>query len=194
MVKFLWFYRPDLDPGIAAAQRDLLRSVSQSCRAASIPLVVEPIWFAVAGEDTESPAWRANRVEGILSSAIEAEGIGLDMLKIEFPGEVATEADRKEARDACCRLDHSISVPWVILSAGVDYEDFRLQLRIASTAGASGYMAGRSVWREAVTDGDTSIVAERIQALNEIARTHGRPNPTIPLVDLLQTTAPNWYA
>lgn len=194
MIKFLWFYRPDLDPEVAASQRALLVQVSQACRAVGIPLVVEPIWFPVAGEDPSTPAWQQRRVEGILSSAVEAERIGLDMLKVEFPGDVSTEAGRAAAREACARLDQSVSAPWVILSAGVGYDHFRTQLEIASTAGASGYMAGRSVWREAVTGGDASIVAERIRALNEIVRRHGRPlHPTVDLAELLVEVSPTWY-
>ncbi|MHC9042938.1 tagatose 1,6-diphosphate aldolase [Microbacterium saperdae] len=194
MIKFLWFYRPDLDAEVAASQRALLQIVSAACRSASIPLVVEPIWFPVPGEDTSSPEWRRKRVEGILSSATTAADIGLDMLKVEFPGDVSTEQGREDARAACARLDDSVSVPWVILSAGVGYDDFRVQLSIASAAGASGYMAGRSVWREAVTGGDVTLVAERIRALNDIVREHGRPvRPTQALPALLAAVSPDWY-
>ena len=43
------------------------------------------------------------------------------------------------------------TVPWVLLSAGVSYDTFLKQVRVACEAGASGVMAGRAVWKEAVT-------------------------------------------
>jgi tagatose 1,6-diphosphate aldolase len=195
MIKFLWFYRPDLDAGVARSQRELLASVSTECRAASIPLVVEPIWFSVPGEDTSSVAWRDARVAGIIASAVEAERIGLDLLKVEFPGDVRTEAGRAAAALACAELDRRVAAPWVILSAGVGYDDFVVQLTIASRAGACGYMAGRSVWREAVTTGDLRSVTDRIAALNHVVRSDGRPlRPALPLIDLVDSLPRTWYA
>jgi len=41
-------------------------------------------------------------------------------------------------------------VPWALLSAGVDYPTFRRQAELACEAGASGVIAGRAIWAEAV--------------------------------------------
>ena len=41
-------------------------------------------------------------------------------------------------------------MPWALLSAGVDHETFMTQLRAALAAGASGFIAGRSIWKESV--------------------------------------------
>jgi len=194
LLKFLWFYRPDLDATVASAQRALLAQIRSECVAASIPLVVEPIWYAVDTEDAASASWQEARYEGIISSAIEAEGIGLEMLKVEFPGDVSTEAGRDAAARACARLDSSISSPWVILSAGVSFEDFLVQLRISCQSGASGYMAGRSVWRDAVTSGDVAAVRSRIETLNAIVREHGTPlSSTLPLETLIADVPKHWY-
>jgi len=194
LVKFLWFYRPDLDIGVAAAQRGLLRDIHDDCLNASIPLVVEPIWYPIAGEDVDSAGWQLARVEGIISSAIEADEIGLEMLKIEFPGGVRTEKEQEAAAAACARIDAATSSPWVILSAGVGLEDFASQLTIACKSGASGYMAGRSVWRDAVTTGDVASAKSRVEGLNSIVREHGRAiNPTTELDVLLNDVSKNWY-
>ncbi len=40
------------------------------------------------------------------------------------------------------------SAPWILLSAGVDFDEFAIQVRIACTAGASGFLAGRAVWQD----------------------------------------------
>src|SRR6266516_2492641 len=135
----------------AEHQRYVLRSLVDGCAELSLPLVVEPIWYPVAGEDPTTEAWKQARVEGIVASALEANALGIDMLKVEFPGYVSTEAERDRAAAACKELDAGIDVPWVILSAGVGYEEFKKQVSIACSAGASGYLAGRSIWRDAVS-------------------------------------------
>ena len=41
--------------------------------------------------------------------------------------------------------------PWAVLSAGVPFEEFSDVLKIAfDEGGASGFIAGRSIWREAL--------------------------------------------
>ena len=39
-------------------------------------------------------------------------------------------------------------MPWALLSAGVDHETFVGQLETALAAGACGFIAGRSIWKE----------------------------------------------
>lgn len=43
------------------------------------------------------------------------------------------------------------SVPWPVLSAGVDHETFVGQVEIAMANGASGVIAGRSLWKDCVS-------------------------------------------
>jgi tagatose 1,6-diphosphate aldolase len=167
-----------------------------------LPLVVEPIWYPLPGEDPDSEEWKTQRVRGIIDSAVEANGLGVTMLKVEFPGYVGTADGRERAAAACAELDASIDVPWVILSAGVGYDDFKVQVEIACRAGASGYLAGRSLWRDAVSTHDpaereTAIAAVRagFDKLNAITRAHGRPYfPAQPLDDVLKSMPPKWYA
>ncbi len=199
--KLLWFFRTDGDQGVADDQRRLLEDLVATCDGLSLPLVVEPIWYPLPGEDPASPEWKAARVRGIIASAIEANARGVDMLKVEFPGYVDTEAGRVAAAEACAELDANIDVPWVILSAGVGYEDFATQVEISCRAGASGYLAGRSIWRDAVSTHDPErravAVAEsrkRLERLNVTTRKYGRPfSPAQPLDDVLKTLPADWY-
>ncbi|HYY27245.1 MAG TPA: tagatose 1,6-diphosphate aldolase, partial [Chthoniobacterales bacterium] len=147
--KLLWFYRPESH--VAEHQRDVVRSLVSECGEYSIPLVVEPIWFPLEGEDPKSDLWQQRRVQGIIESAHEANALGVDILKVEFPGYVETEDGRAKAQEACERLDEGVSVPWMLLSAGVGYEAFKTQIEIACRAGGSGFMAGRSIWRGAAS-------------------------------------------
>ena len=142
-------------------------------------------------------AWRQRRVDGIVASAAEVAGFGVDLLKVEFPGYVDTAEGRRSAAAACAELAAAVPVPWVLLSAGVGYPDFRTQLEIACRAGASGYLAGRSVWRDAVVARDPAAIGQardRLAELNAITRSHGRPySPTVTLDDALAQLPERWY-
>jgi tagatose-1,6-bisphosphate aldolase len=202
VAKLLWFYRPDGDAETAEYQRYVVRSLADECATLSLPLVVEPIWYPLPGEDPASGDWLAARVSGILASAFEANSLGVDMLKVEFPGYVSSQQGRDNAAAACKELDSGVSVPWVILSAGVGYEDFRTQVEIACRAGASGYLAGRSIWRDAVSTRDPAARAAavsgaraRLDELNSITRANGRPYLAAhELSGVIDTMPDGWFA
>ncbi|MFT3974095.1 MAG: tagatose 1,6-diphosphate aldolase [Amaricoccus sp.] len=199
MVKLLWYYRPEAKT--AERQRQVVRDLVEACAEWSTPLVVEPIWYALPGEDQKSAAWQARRVEGILESAFFSAECGADMLKVEFPGDVSTPGGRAASADACKRLNDGMVQPWVILSAGVGFEDFRTQVEISCKAGASGFLAGRSIWQEAVATRDPAgraegvrVAAARLAELTEIARAVGRPYVPAITGDQLMTDFPDgWY-
>jgi len=202
VAKLLWFYRPDGDAETAEHQRYVVRSLADECARLSLPLVVEPIWYPLPGEDPSSSSWRAERVDGILASAFEANAIGVDMLKVEFPGYVDSQPGRGNATAACKELDAGVNVPWVILSAGVGYADFKTQVEIACRAGASGYLAGRSIWRDAVSTRDPGARAAavkdartRLDELNAVTRANGRPYlPAHELTDVVDAMPDGWFA
>jgi len=197
--KLLWFFRPD--SRTADFQRHFLKNLVSECASLSLPLVVEPIWYPLEGEEPASAAWKARRIEGIIESATEANSYGIDMLKVEFPGDVGSEKGQAAAVEACRRLDANTDVPWVILSAGVSYDSFKKQVEIACQAGASGYLAGRSIWRDAASTHDpkakSSAVAQavaRLAELNVITRANGRPYlPVFNGVELHETLPDFWY-
>jgi tagatose 1,6-diphosphate aldolase len=197
--KLLWFFRPD--SSTADFQRGVLKRLVAECAALSLPLVVEPIWYPTPDEDPTDPEWKARRLEGIIESAHEADSYGVDMLKVEFPGDVSSDEGQGKALVACERLDEGINVPWVILSAGVTYDSFKKQVEIACKGGASGYLAGRSIWRDAVSTHDPkakgSAMAEsiaRLGELNAITRAHGKPYlPTFSGTALYETLPDFWY-
>lgn len=200
MVKLLWFYRPEAKT--AEAQRQVVRDLVVECRTWSIPLVVEPIWYALPGEDTKSREWAERRVEGIIESAHISAEMGADMLKVEFPGDVSTPEGRAAAALACKRLNDGMSQPWVILSAGVGYDEFRTQVEVACQAGASGFLGGRSIWQDAVATRDPAARAEaakeaagRLAELTDVARRHGRPyRPEITGENLASAYPDGWYS
>lgn len=200
VLKLLWFFRPDSDT--ADHQRSVVRRLVDQCAGLSLPLVVEPIWYPLPGEEPRSATWQRRRVEGIIESAAEAAALGVDMLKVEFPGSVAGEDERAAAVAACKRLDAGVGgLPWVILSAGVGYEAFREQVRIASVAGASGFLAGRSIWRDAAATHEsarrqeaTTEAAARLKELASVTRANGRPcRPALDANEAAHAFPSKWY-
>jgi tagatose 1,6-diphosphate aldolase len=198
--KLLWFFRPD--SSVADHQRDVVKGLVEECTSLSLPLVVEPIWYPLEGEDPTSTAWRERRVQGIIESAREAYELGTDMLKVEFPGYVDSDAGKAKALEACRQLDAAVTVPWVILSAGVNYDSFKAQVEIACNAGASGFLAGRSIWRDAASVSDPELKSKagfdavnRLAELTNITRACGKPfKPQLDGEELTRVFPEFWYA
>jgi len=91
--------------------------------------------------DDESPEeFAARREDLIVDGAVLLQECGSKVLKLEYPGSAA----------ACRRVTDALDVPWAVLSAGVDHEAFCDQLRASIDGGAEGFIAGRSLWKEAV--------------------------------------------
>ena len=80
---------------------------------------------------------------------------------------------QSELLAAAQKLNDQISMPWVILSSGVDEKLFPRAVRFAMQAGASGFLAGRAVWSTVVGLPDTELMlsdvsAPKLQRLSDI--------------------------
>ena len=141
-LKYLVQIRADRPAGpgeldLAAEGLDVVRAVVDDCQAAGVPSVIENLIYPLPGE-TLDPERRA---DAIIAAAVALDSLEPDLLKLEYPGSQA----------ACQRLADSISTPWAVLSAGVDFDEFADVLRIScDEGGASGFIAGRAVWKDAV--------------------------------------------
>jgi tagatose-1,6-bisphosphate aldolase len=188
-IKCFFYYRPD-DAAFAQIQERFVSEIVQDCHDHDIPLFAEPLSYDTTAADRESI---------VIETARRISALGIDILKIEFPVDIQVDKDEALWAQACSKISAVSQVPWVLLSAGVGYEDFTRQVRIACQSGASGYMAGRAVWKEAVSlqglDMEKylcEVVAPRLQQLAEIARTYARPwTDFYPLRE--DTTSEAWY-
>jgi tagatose-1,6-bisphosphate aldolase len=198
-VKVYLSYRAELD--VVASQRALIGDLAARCHAVGLPLVVEPIWYPLPGEDAADPAVQARRAAAIVASAAEFAAIGADVLKVQFPGSVRTPEARRSAEAAARELDAALDRPWVLLSEGVGYDEFAVQVEVVSAAGASGYMAGRAIWGDAVgaiPEGERRAglerAARRLQELNVIVRANGRPHlPQVPVDEAVTALPEDWH-
>jgi tagatose-1,6-bisphosphate aldolase len=193
--KLLVYYHPDAPN--AADQEALVARVAAECRAVDLALFVEPLSFAlVEGEKLAGDARR--RV--VIETARRLTAIGGDILKAEFPYDPSV-ADRGRWREACAELDGASAVPWVLLSGGVDEATFHAQVEIACLNGASGVVAGRSVWAEAATLAGEPRAAflattarDRLRRLVDLVEDVGRPWPDrATALSGTVTPSESWY-
>lgn len=156
-VKISMFFRPG---GNTSAAEDFVTEVVDQCRQQQMPMFAEPL--ALYDHPTE-------RKEAILEGVRIFGPLGADVLKLQFP--VLPDADPSPASwaEACEEIDRLSPVPWAILSEGGDYRLFRQQLAVACRAGASGFLGGRAVWREAATgEGHMEDAVARLGELNSV--------------------------
>jgi len=142
-VKFLVQLRADRDRSlggrdVSAEALDATAQVVADCRADGVPSVVENLIYRLPGETELTPEARA---DAIVEAARALNDLKPDLLKLEYPG----------SAEACRRIAEAVTVPWVVLSAGVGFEEFQEVLRIScDEGGASGFIAGRAFWKDAV--------------------------------------------
>jgi tagatose-1,6-bisphosphate aldolase len=140
-LKFLVQLRADRPadggPDLAAEALEVMREVIEDCRANGVPSVIENLVYTLPGEELGESA----RADAIIEAAVALDELQPDLLKLEYPG----------GPQACRRLATAISSPWAVLSAGVAFDEFTRVLEIScDEGGASGFIAGRAVWKETV--------------------------------------------
>lgn len=160
-VKLLFYYHPETAD--AAHQREVVEQTVEACAAADIAFYLEPIAFS---PDPARTLPSAELTDIVIDSARLFSRMGIDVLKSEFPVDVAQVPDPDQWREPLARLNEASVTPWALLSAGVGYETFRVQAEMACAAGASGVIVGRAVWSEAVR----LPAAERDAFLNTTGR------------------------
>lgn len=133
--KLLVHYRAD-HRASAARQRELVSRAAEDCHRNGLPLVVEPLVYRLDGEDAD--AYESAFADLVVAGAEDLADSGTDMLKLQYPGDSI----------ACERLTAAAApLRWVLLGGGdVAPDQFAVELETASRAGASGFMAGRTVW------------------------------------------------
>ena len=147
-VKLLAQFEPG-EPDSAERNFEFTKQIYNECLAHDILFLLEPLHFAYNGEKDDSPSKLARKARTVIDTA-KYLGQFCDVYKAEFPGTFGVESDAqlvdnlKELNDTCPK-------PWVLLSAGVDYDKYKKQVEMAMKAGASGILGGRAFWKEFFT-------------------------------------------
>jgi tagatose 1,6-diphosphate aldolase len=198
-VKLLVRYRPDL-PDAAVENRAVIEEVSEQCRAFDIPFVLEPTAYALDGESKEDLARKKPSL--VVQTAKELSRY-CDLYKAEFPDDLTYEKDEAALNQHCQELNDASVVPWVILSAGADMGPFSKMVEVACQNGASGFLAGRAIWKNfvAIPDGSTrqamleSKAVPNLGLLTAIAKRDARPWTEHPGIEIPAPSsfATDWY-
>ncbi|HEX3925850.1 MAG TPA: hypothetical protein VHY31_26480 [Streptosporangiaceae bacterium] len=169
-VKLLVVWRPD---GREREREALVREFAALARGAGVPSLVEGIVRPADGQ-----RWGpGERHQAIVRAAVELSSYGGSIYKAEVPGYLPGDLSR--VREESHRLTESIGIPWVLLSNGTAPEDFAGAVRQACLGGASGFLAGRAIWADTVSERDLEAVlarrsVERIRRLGRlVAETAG---------------------
>lgn len=179
-VKLLAQFEPtEIDS--AEHQFEFVQQVSEECRKHDILFLLEPVAFPFGGEKKDSPSFVERKPETVIESARQLSRY-CDVFKAEFPGFIGKHTDTqlqtnlKALNDACER-------PWVLLSAGVDFPEYKKQVELAMSAGASGVLGGRAFWKEYfLQDGPAARdkfaateCVERVKQVDTIVKTKATP-------------------
>ena len=148
-VKFMVYYHPE-SGALAEELEGLIGRVVADCHQWDLPLFLEPMSYSLDPElSKDSAEFAAERPAVVIETARRLSRSGADVLKLEFPHDIKFNLDRTEWQKACAALSEASAVPWVLLSAGVDFDQFKPQAQVACERGASGFLAGRAIWKEA---------------------------------------------
>jgi tagatose-1,6-bisphosphate aldolase len=150
--KIMIYLRSDI-PAANTQNIRILRDVIADFAAEDLLLVVEFLTYPLPGEDKASHvAATPALIEGGSRICLD---LGAKLLKIPFPG----------TAEACANITRMCGVvPWAVLSAGVDHGTFLGQVGIAMANGASGVIAGRSLWKDCISL-DRNVTQERLTGI-----------------------------
>jgi tagatose 1,6-diphosphate aldolase len=147
-VKLLAQFEPD-EFDSAERNFEFTKQIYNECIKHDILFLLEPIHFAYNGEKDDSPSKLARKANTVIESARILSRY-CDVYKTEFPGTFGHESDA-QIMDNLKKLNDVCVKPWVLLSAGVDYPQYKKQVEMAMKAGASGILGGRAFWKEFFT-------------------------------------------
>jgi tagatose 1,6-diphosphate aldolase len=180
--KLLIYFRPDLED-VASKQLDLVAELADQCVEEDMAFLVEPVSYPVEEGGASTREFSQMKPELVIETARQLTALPIDVLKAEFPADIRFETDEGKLLGLCRELNNASRLPWVLLSAGVDFESFKKQVELACKAGASGFLAGRALWQEGARiplreermDFFQNTAAPRLRELAEIADTYGKP-------------------
>ena len=179
-VKLLAQFEPT-EPASAEHQLHFVQQIYEDCKKWDILMLLETVAFPFGGEKKDDKKYLDRKAETVIESARQLSRY-CDIYKAEFPGWLKKDSDSQLTANLKA-LNEASERPWVLLSAGVDYEDYKKQVEMAMSCGASGILGGRAFWKEYfLQDGQAAreeyargLAARRIRELHEIVSTKATP-------------------
>lgn len=166
-VKLLLYYNSESPT--KAGQLEVVKRVREETLAENLPFLIEPITYEVKGKPYNKGSETVAAVKDLTNLC--------DILKLEFPIEVADDGvNIEDASSLLSEIKEEITVPWVLLSRGMKFENYKKALGICKQYNCVGYAVGRAVWQEVSGHPDWNQVErfikttalERMKELSEI--------------------------
>ena len=156
-VKVLLWYRPDASKLIINKQKKFLMEIGNDCKKFDIPLLLELLVYPFKKDDnynTNYSSWQNKKHDQVINSIKEFSKLkyNVDIFKVESPVDASkiTKANFSQNFKIFKQLNSATNnKPWVMLSSGMNKQKFIDCLKLAYKSGASGYLAGRSIWLSA---------------------------------------------
>lgn len=124
--KILFYFNPNVKS--AKKQLEIAKKIVDECRQKNYPLFLEIVTY---GEDE-------NMVLESVRMFIESDAVP-DVWKLEYPG----------SAEECDQVTKLVGdTPWILLTGGETYNEFKPKLEDAIKGGAKGFLAGRAIWQE----------------------------------------------
>lgn len=130
--KLLIYFNPDLPS--AQQQLEVSRQAIADCREQDLPLFLEIVTYDLAGTKEIIPDLVLRSLQTLIDNNVIP-----DVWKLEYPGSL----------ENCRKVSEIVGdIPWILLTRGVNFDEFVPQLQTATDGGAVGFLAGRALWQE----------------------------------------------
>lgn len=139
-IKLLVYFNPDAQN--AKDQIEIIRKVREETKTVNLPFLIEPITYPIDG-------YLYHRGDTIIKTVIALRDY-CDILKIEYPIDPEIEGLRS-AIPYLNQISNELTIPWILLSRGMKFENYKKALILSKEAGCSGFAVGRAVWQEFAT-------------------------------------------
>jgi tagatose 1,6-diphosphate aldolase len=123
-VKLLIYFRPDLKD-VASKQLDLVARLADECIEEDMAFLVEPVSYSIDEGEISSKRFAKIKPSLVVETARQVTALPIDVLKAEFPADIRLEQDEEKLLGFCRDLNQASRLPWVLLSAGVEFESCR---------------------------------------------------------------------
>mgnify|MGYP001464754652 FL=1 len=157
-VKILAWYRPDADKKSIQHQKKYIETIGKQCEKFDIPFLLELLVYPFKNEIGYSKDYTEQQQKNqnhVIESVREfaKKKYKVDIFKLESPvdsNKLESGKFSKATLEAFRKLSQAANnIPWVMLSSGMSKKSFFNCLKLAYKNGASGYLAGRTIWLEA---------------------------------------------
>ena len=156
-VKVLAWYRPDADTESIEHQKQYVKRIGEECEKYGIPFLLELLVYPFQNDENHTTEYQEQKLKNsqhVIDSVKEfaKDEYKVDIFKLESPvdsseleSEITNETE-EAFKDLAAATNNK---PWVVLSSGMDKKSFYKCLELAYKNGASGYLAGRTIWLDA---------------------------------------------